>query len=74
MKKGRLRHIINERKKFKARIKAMKSKKSCEWCGTKRNLTADHIKPLSAKGKSIKSNIRILCWFCHSKRNKGEYS
>jgi 5-methylcytosine-specific restriction endonuclease McrA len=33
----------------------------CEMCGTTKDLTTDHIIPLSDGGISVWSNLRVLC-------------
>lgn len=42
--------------------------KQCLNCGTKENITIDHIIPLSIGGRNILENIQILCKSCNSKK------
>jgi 5-methylcytosine-specific restriction endonuclease McrA len=47
--------------------------KCCAFCGATKNLTIDHIKPLSKGGKNELENIQVLCWECNKfKSNKVE--
>lgn len=50
--------------------KALKKKSRCEWCGSKYNLTVDHVHQRSWGGTDQKSNLRILCRRCHDKRHE----
>lgn len=44
--------------------------KHCRYCGSKQNLTKDHILPKSRGGSNTNRNYQILCSFCnHSKSN-----
>jgi 5-methylcytosine-specific restriction endonuclease McrA len=40
----------------------------CSRCGSKKDLTADHILPLAAGGSNILENIQVLCRRCNSGR------
>lgn len=40
----------------------------CSWCKTTRDLTVDHIVPMSAGGTSDPANLRVLCRPCNSSR------
>jgi 5-methylcytosine-specific restriction endonuclease McrA len=40
----------------------------CEVCGTFRDLTVDHIKPVWAGGGNSPSNLRVLCRSCNSRK------
>lgn len=33
----------------------------CAWCGSTRDLTVDHVQPLSQGGSNDSSNLRVLC-------------
>lgn len=37
----------------------------CVKCGSKENLTIDHIKPLSEGGENIKPNMQLMCYDCN---------
>jgi len=43
----------------------------CQYCGTSKDLTLDHVMPKSKKGKSTWSNLVTACKSCNSK--KGDY-
>ena len=38
----------------------------CSFCGSNKDLTADHITPLASGGLSVPSNVRVLCRSCNS--------
>ena len=40
----------------------------CKNCGTKKNLTIDHIIPLSKGGSNDEDNFQILCMSCNRKK------
>ena len=40
----------------------------CLWCGATRDLTVDHIVPLSQGGSNESDNLRVLCRKCNSRR------
>ena len=40
----------------------------CVYCGKTRNLTIDHIRPVSRGGSDKFSNLQILCKQCNSKK------
>lgn len=40
----------------------------CNNCGTTTDLTLDHITPLSKNGKSVLSNLQVLCRKCNSQK------
>jgi 5-methylcytosine-specific restriction endonuclease McrA len=44
----------------------------CLKCGTKENLTLDHIKPLIKGGLNTLDNLQTLCGYCNSKKGKKE--
>jgi 5-methylcytosine-specific restriction endonuclease McrA len=50
-------------------IKNFKLEK-CKKCGTKKNLTIDHIIPLSKGGTNKFSNLQCLCKKCNQKKGK----
>lgn len=56
----------------KSDLQKIKEKSKCQNCGTKDNLTIDHITKKEHGGKSHRNNIRILCWRCHQKRHANE--
>ena len=41
---------------------------TCQKCGSKNDLTIDHIIPRCLGGKNISDNLRVLCKECNSKR------
>lgn len=42
--------------------------KACLRCGTKNNLSIDHIVPLSKGGNNLPGNLQTLCRYCNSKK------
>ena len=54
-------------KKLKKEI-LLKYKFTCQDCGTKDNLTIDHIKPVSKGGLNEASNLTVLCKSCNSRK------
>lgn len=40
----------------------------CVNCGSKENLTIDHIRPISKGGTNEEDNLQILCKSCNSKK------
>ena len=49
-----------------------RDKHSCQYCGTKKDLTIDHIIPKSKGGRSTWTNLVTACKRCNTK--KGDYS
>lgn len=41
----------------------------CVECGSREDLTADHIVPLAAGGESIASNVQVLCRSCNGTKS-----
>lgn len=41
----------------------------CRWCGSRKQIELDHIRPVSYGGKSIAPNLQVLCRRCN--RRKG---
>jgi 5-methylcytosine-specific restriction protein A len=39
----------------------------CSWSGERRELTCDHLVPLSQGGASVRENLRVLCRGCNSR-------
>jgi 5-methylcytosine-specific restriction endonuclease McrA len=42
--------------------------KVCKYCGAKKDLTLDHIKPVAAGGENVLSNLQVLCRSCNSRK------
>lgn len=40
----------------------------CEICGSREDITVDHIVPISKGGKSTYANTRLLCRACNSRK------
>ena len=40
----------------------------CKYCGTTKNLTLDHIFPVSKGGEDTFENLQVLCRSCNSKK------
>ncbi len=49
-----------------------RDKHQCQYCGTSKNLTIDHVIPKSKGGKSTWTNLATACQKCNAK--KGDYS
>ena len=49
-----------------------RDKHSCQYCGTRKDLTIDHVIPKSKGGKSSWTNLVTACKKCNTK--KGDYS
>lgn len=49
--------------------KVFERDEKCLWCGSKENLTCDHIIALKDGGTNDFSNLRTLCRSCHEKHN-----
>lgn len=47
---------------------AKKYKFKCVTCGTDKNLTLDHIKPVSKGGTDDFSNLQLMCRSCNSRK------
>jgi 5-methylcytosine-specific restriction endonuclease McrA len=69
MKKSKKRFIELEKRR-KQSWKSIRKSMKCQWCGSKKHLTIDHIVPKSNNGKNNLSNLRVLCRSCHNKRHK----
>ena len=39
---------------------------TCQYCGSKRDLSFDHIKPISNGGDNSYENLTIACWTCNA--------
>lgn len=52
----------------KARAQAIAEQPWCSHCGSKTDLTGDHITPLSKGGTNTRDNVRVLCRSCNSRR------
>lgn len=44
----------------------------CMECGTFKDLTVDHIRPLSRGGTNDPSNLQVLCRRCNAKKGSAE--
>ena len=55
--------------KRKGRCKyPLKKEGNCKYCGSKDNLTIDHVFPRSLGGKDNKENLQVLCYLCNSRK------
>lgn len=43
----------------------------CAWCGATKNLSVDHIVPRAQGGADDRSNLRVLCFRCNTRRRRG---
>lgn len=62
MKKERKKELIRQKRS----LKQWKQNKKCGSCGSKKGLTLHHIIPKEIKGRTIKSNLIVLCRGCHN--------
>lgn len=51
----------------------LRLQKVCQECGSDKNLTVDHIFPLSLKGSDSISNKQLLCLGCNGKKGAEPY-
>lgn len=42
---------------------------ACRNCGATHNLTVDHVRPKSAGGTNVQSNLQCLCRSCHDEKD-----
>jgi 5-methylcytosine-specific restriction protein A len=52
----------------KIRAEAIRLQPYCSFCGSTKDLTGDHIKPLNEGGTSTRENVRVLCRSCNTRR------
>ena len=64
---------IKKRKNYKIRLKQFRDSKKCQDCGKGNDLTLHHIIPKEVGGKSIKSNLMILCRSCHNQEHQDNH-
>lgn len=58
------------RPKHKLKVKVWIRDKGCLICGSKENLTVDHLKQVKDKGKHLFENLKTLCRDCHTKKDR----
>ena len=58
---------VNEHKNF-VPILIERYGDKCLCCGEKKRLTLDHIKPRSLGGKTVLSNLQLLCTDCNNNK------
>ena len=46
----------------------LKYNHTCVYCGDNKNLTIDHIVPVSKGGRDVFSNLQVLCKSCNSRK------
>ena len=69
--KNRLRAVSRRPTKIKALVE--RDGQRCFYCGTEKDLTVDHVKPLSKGGSAELDNLRLACKSCNiRKSNKDE--
>lgn len=42
---------------------------TCQYCGSKKNLTIDHVMPVSRGGENSWKNMVTCCWKCNNKKD-----
>ncbi len=68
----RIQRIIELTRRGRQSFRRIKENSKCAWCGTKYNLTIDHIRKKEHGGENERTNVRILCWRCHKRRHERE--
>ena len=58
----------------KMKIKFGELNNLCQLCGTKDNITIDHIIPLSKGGTNLTSNLQPLCKSCNSSKKDRDWN
>lgn len=78
-KRLRMRRIAHKRWKLRAgpgwktiRKHWLEKHPICVRCGTRENLTVDHIKPLSEGGRTEPNNLQTLCFACHTAKTRAD--
>lgn len=63
---------INGKKKLRAARRLRERVGECKKCGSKENLTIDHIIPLIKGGSKAQKNWQVLCNSCNQEKSKEE--
>jgi 5-methylcytosine-specific restriction endonuclease McrA len=61
--------IYKNRVPYSKRNIMIRDKNMCCYCGSNRNLTIDHVIPLSRGGKTSFDNCVTACFRCNNKKN-----
>lgn len=74
IKKNKKIHRIASKTKYVRLLKAVNRTGlvRCAYCGTDKDLTVDHIKPLSQGGGNNWGNLQTLCGTCNTKKSVKE--
>jgi 5-methylcytosine-specific restriction endonuclease McrA len=59
-----------KRPSHRLKVEVWERDKRCQICGSKHNLTVDHLKQVKDGGNNDLSNLKTLCNNCHIKKDR----